>query len=55
MREEYGLEVLEKYNIDVKGTRKIRGAFFCDTNKGAMLLKETRSVVPFCCIVFWTF
>ena len=42
MREEYGLEVLEKYNIDVKGTRKIRGAFFCDTNKGAMLLKETR-------------
>lgn len=42
MREEYGLEVLEKYNIEVKGTRKIRGAFFCDTNEGTMLLKETR-------------
>ena len=24
----------------VKGTRKIRGAFFCDTKEGTMLLKE---------------
>ena len=32
MREEYELEVLEQYNIEVKGTRRIRGAFFCDTN-----------------------
>ena len=42
MREEYELEVLEQYNIEVKGTRRIRGAFFCDTNEGTMLLKETR-------------
>lgn len=42
MREEYGLEVLEKYNVEIKGTRKIRGAFFCDTNEGTMLLKETK-------------
>ena len=38
MREEYELEVLEQYNIEVKGTRRIRGAFFCDTNEGTMLL-----------------
>ena len=42
MREEYELEVLEHYNIEVKSTRRIRGAFFCDTNEGTMLLKETR-------------
>lgn len=42
MREEYELEVLEQYNIEVRGTRRIRGAFFCDTNEGTMLLKETR-------------
>lgn len=29
MREEYELEVLEKYDIEVKSTRRIRGAFFC--------------------------
>ena len=29
MREEYELEVLEQYNIEVRGTRRIRGAFFC--------------------------
>lgn len=42
MREEYELEVLEQYDIEVKGTRRIRGAFFCDTDKGTMLLKETK-------------
>lgn len=42
MREEYELEVLEQYNIEIKGTRRIRGAFFCDTNEGTMLLKETK-------------
>ena len=42
MREEYELEVLEHYDIEVKGTRKIRGAFFCDTDEGTMLLKETK-------------
>ena len=38
---EYELEILEQYEIEVKGTRKIRGAFFCDTKEGIMLLKET--------------
>ena len=42
MREEYELEVLEKYDIEVRSTRRIRGAFFCDTNEGTMLLKETK-------------
>lgn len=28
MREEYELEVLEKYDIEVKSTRRIRGAVF---------------------------
>lgn len=34
-------EILERYGIEVKSTRRIRGAFFCDTDEGAMLLKET--------------
>lgn len=38
---EYELEVLERYETGVKGTRRIRGAFFCDTEEGARLLKET--------------
>lgn len=38
---EYELEVLENYDIEVKSTRKIRGAFFCDTKEGTMLLRET--------------
>lgn len=37
---EYELEILEQYEIEVKSTRKIRGAFFCDTKEGTMLLKE---------------
>lgn len=37
---EYELEILEQYDIEVKSTRKIRGAFFCDTNEGILLLKE---------------
>jgi len=36
------LEVLEQYNIDVKGTRRIRGAILCDTNQGLFLLKEMK-------------
>ena len=51
MREEYELEVLEHYDIEVKGTRKIRGAFFCDTDEGTMLLKETKisgGALPYC-------
>ena len=34
MREEYELEVLENYDIEVRSTRKIRGAFFCNTDEG---------------------
>lgn len=37
---EYELEVLEQYDIEVKSTRKIRGAFFCETKEGTMLLRE---------------
>ena len=36
---EYEAEVLEQYDMEVRGTRKMRGAFFCDTDEGAMLLK----------------
>ncbi len=38
---EYELEVLDQYHMEVKSTRKIRGAFFIDTNEGTMLLRET--------------
>lgn len=34
------LEVLGQYDIDVKSTRKIRGAILCDTNRGPFVLKE---------------
>lgn len=34
------LEVLEQYDIDVKSTRRIRGAILCDTNQGVYVLKE---------------
>lgn len=34
------LEVLDQYNIDVKSTRKIRGAVVCETSQGTFLLKE---------------
>ena len=39
---EYELEILEQYDVKINGTRKVRGAFFCDTNEGTMLLKETK-------------
>ncbi len=39
---EYELEILDQYDLGIKGTRKIRGAFFCDTKEGTMLLKETK-------------
>lgn len=39
---EYELEVLDEYDVEVRSTRRIRGAFFCDTNEGTMLLKETK-------------
>lgn len=37
------LEVLEQYDIDVKSTRKVRGAVLCETKQGLFLLKEMRS------------
>lgn len=36
------MSVLEQYDIDVNGTRKIRGAVLCDTDKGLFLLKELK-------------
>lgn len=34
------LEILQQYDIDVRSTRKIRGAILCDTNQGLFQLKE---------------
>lgn len=34
------LEVLDQYEIEVKGTRKVRGAVLCETGQGTFLLKE---------------
>lgn len=40
--QEYELNVLEQYDIEVSGTRKTRGAVLCDTDRGLMLLKEVK-------------
>ena len=40
--QEYERAVLEKYDIDVIGTRKTRGAILCETNLGLLLLKEVK-------------
>ena len=40
--QEYELNVLEQYNIEVSGTRKARGAVLCDTDQGLLLLKEVK-------------
>lgn len=37
---DYSLNVLEQYEIEVSGTRKVRGAILCDTNVGVLLLRE---------------
>ena len=37
---EYELEILNQYDIEIISTRKVRGAFFCETNEGLILLKE---------------
>lgn len=39
---DYGISVLEQYQMEVYGTRRIRGAVLCDTDKGLFLLKEAR-------------
>ena len=38
--QDYELSILEQYPINVKCTRKTRGAFFCDTDQGLFLLRE---------------
>ena len=40
--QEYELNVLEQYDVEVSGTRKTRGAVLCDTDRGLMLLKEVK-------------
>ena len=53
--QEYEREVLEKYDIDVIGTRKTRGAILCDTNQGLLLLKEvkgTKKRIPVLCELY---
>lgn len=39
---DYGVSVLEQYEMEVFSTRRIRGAVLCDTDRGILLLKETR-------------
>lgn len=38
--QDYELKILEEYQVNVKSTRKTRGAFFCDTEEGFLLLRE---------------
>ena len=38
--QEYESSVLEQYDMDVRSTRKIRGAVLCDTDQGFYLVKE---------------
>lgn len=38
--QDYELKILDQYPVEVRSTRKTRGAFFCDTDKGLLLLKE---------------
>lgn len=38
--QDYEKNVMEKYEIDVNSTRKVRGAVLCDTVQGVFLLKE---------------
>ena len=51
---EYELEVLEQYDIEVISTRKTRGAYFCNTKEGLMLLGPAGiSVGRMFCSVIW--
>lgn len=38
--QEYELNILEQYDLEIKNTRKTRGAFLCETEQGLFLLKE---------------
>ncbi len=40
---DYGISVLDQYQIEVYSTRRIRGAVLCDTDKGLFILKETHA------------
>ena len=37
---DYGISVLEQYQMEVNSTHRIRGAVLCDTDRGLFLLKE---------------
>ncbi|CVI70981.1 Spore coat protein I [Clostridiales bacterium CHKCI001] len=37
---DWGKSVLEQYEVEVKSTRKGRGALLCETNKGLLILQE---------------
>lgn len=39
----YENKLLERYYIDVNGTRKVREGFLCDTKQGTLMLKELKS------------
>ncbi len=43
---ERGLDVLDKYDIEVLRTVKVRGAIKCELDKGAYLLKEYGGTLP---------
>ena len=40
---DYGVSVLEQYQTEVYSTRRIRGAVLCSTDKGLLLLAETKA------------
>lgn len=40
---EKALPVLEQYEFKIKGTRRVRGSYYCDTDRGLFLLKEYES------------
>lgn len=43
---ERGLDVLDKYDIEVLSTVKVRGAIKCETDKGSLQLKEYGGALP---------
>nr|WP_294467537.1 CotS family spore coat protein [uncultured Sellimonas sp.] len=44
--DDYDLEVLEQYPIEVDNVRKVRGAILCETDRGLMLLKQAALSKP---------
>ena len=48
---DYGISVLTQYQMEVFGTHKVRGAVLCDTDKGLLLLKETRMEESRICVL----